>query len=92
MLIRQYRKIDSYSWIKLFHTAIAVAVAIGFARNQSPIEVVLFLILFLVLGSLANIVFRERWAFKSTNFRYFVFARLPKTRNKIKNNTTSMGD
>ena len=74
MLIRQFRKIDSYSWVKLFLTAIAVVVAIGFTRNQSPIEVVLFLILFLVLGSLANIVFRERWAFKSTNFRYFVFA------------------
>ena len=74
MLIRQFRKIDSYSWIKLFLTAIAVAIAIGFAKNQSPIEVVLFLVLYLVLGSLTNILFRERWAFKSTNFRYFVFA------------------
>ena len=74
MLIRQFRKIDSYSWVKLFLTAIAVVVAIGFTRNQSPIEVVLFLILILVLGSLANIVFRERWSFKSTNFRFFVFA------------------
>ena len=74
MLIRQFRKIDSYSWIKLFLTAIAVAIAIGFARNQSPIEVVLFLVLYLVLGSLTNILFRQRWAFKSTNFRYFVFA------------------
>jgi hypothetical protein len=74
MLIRQFRKIDSYSWIKLLLTAIAVAVGIGFARNQSPLEVILFLVLFLVLGSLANIVFRERWAFKSTNFRYLIFA------------------
>ena len=74
MLIRQFRKIDSYSWIKLLLTAIAVAVGIGFARNQSPLEVILFFVLFLVLGSLANIVFRERWAFKSTNFRYLIFA------------------
>ena len=74
MLIRQFRKIDSYSWIKLFLTAIAVAIAIGFAKNQSPIEVVLFLVLYLVLGSLTNILFRERWAFKSTNFRYLIFA------------------
>jgi hypothetical protein len=74
MLIRQFRKIDSYSWIKLSLTAIAVVIAIGFARNQPPLEVVLFLVLFLVLGSLTKIMFRERWAYKSTNFRYFVFA------------------
>ena len=65
MLIRQFRKIDSYSWIKLLLASIAVAVGIGFARNQSPLEVILFLVLFLVLGSLANIVFRERWALRA---------------------------
>ena len=74
MLIRQFRKIDSYSGLKLLLTSVAVTVAIGFARNHSAIEVILFLFLFVVSGSLVNIVFRERWAFKSTNLRYFVFS------------------
>ena len=74
MLIRQFRKIDSYSGIKLLLTSVAVAVVIGFARNHSIIEVILLLSLLVVSGSLVNVVFRERWAFKSTNLRYFVFS------------------
>jgi hypothetical protein len=74
MLLRQFRKIDTYSWIKLLLLGVLVAVIKCFAIEEGLVETLLFLLLFLVLGSLSNLLFKERWAFKGTHFRYLIFA------------------
>ena len=74
MLLRQFRKIDTYSWIKLLLLGVLVTVTKSFAKGEGLVETLIFLLLFLVLGSLSNLLFKERWAFKGTHFRYFIFA------------------
>lgn len=74
MLLRQFRKIDTYSWIKLLLLVVLVTVTKSFAKGEGLVETLIFLLLFLVLGSLSNLLFKERWAFKGTHFRYFIFA------------------
>jgi hypothetical protein len=74
MLLRQFRKIDTYSWIKLLLLGVLVTVTKSFAKGEGLLEMLLFLLLLLVLGSLSTLLFKERWAFKGTHFRYFIFA------------------
>ena len=74
MLLRQFRKIDTYSWIKLLLLALCTGILVGLGTDQGIVEVALTTILLAVTGSLSGLIFRERWAFKSTNFRYVIFA------------------
>lgn len=74
MLLRQFRKIDTYSWIKLLLLGVLVTVIKSVAKGEGLVETLIFLVLFLVLGSLASLIFKERWAFKGTHFRYLIFA------------------
>ncbi len=74
MLLRQFRKIDTYSWIKLLLLGVLITVVKSLAKGEGIAETLIFLVLFLVLGSLSNLIFKERWAFKGTHFRYLIFA------------------
>jgi hypothetical protein len=74
MLLRQFRKIDTYSWIKLLLLGVLVTVIKSIAKGEGLVETLIFLVLFLVLGSLSSLIFKERWAFKGTHFRYLIFA------------------
>jgi len=74
MLVRQFRKIDTYSWMKLLLLGVLVTVMKSVAKGEGIVETLVFLLLFLVLGSLSNLIFKERWAFKGTHFRYLIFA------------------
>lgn len=74
MLLRQFRKIDTYSWIKLLLLGVLVAILKSVAKGEGIVETLIFLVLFLALGSLTSLLFKERWAFKGTHFRYLVFA------------------
>ena len=74
MLLRQFRKIDTYSWIKLLLLALCTGILVGLGTDQGIVEVALTTILLAVTGSLSGLIFRARWSFKSTNFRYVIFA------------------
>ncbi|HCP40652.1 MAG TPA: hypothetical protein DIT65_02565 [Cryomorphaceae bacterium] len=74
MLLRQFRKIDTYSWIKLLILALCTGILVGLGAGEGLVEVALTTLLLTVLGSLSGLIFRERWSFKSTNFRYLIFS------------------
>lgn len=74
MLLRQYRKIDTNSWIKLLLTGVLTGVFIAFGNKATVLQAIIFIVFFLALGSLANLVFVERWTLRGANFRYFIFS------------------
>ncbi|MGB1183913.1 MAG: hypothetical protein ACPG4S_02035 [Schleiferiaceae bacterium] len=70
MLLRNFRKIDAYSSVRLAVLAAASAVGVYFTASESLEFFLLFVAGYFAFGSLCWLLYTERWAFKGTLFRF----------------------
>ena len=73
MLLRNFRKIDAYSSVRLAFLAVASAIGVYFTANESRDLFLWFTAALFAFGSLCWLLYNERWAFKGTQFRFLVF-------------------
>jgi len=73
MLLRNFRKIDAYSSVRLALLAVLSAVGVFFTANETLSYFLWFAAGYFTFGSLSWLLYSERWAFKGTQFRFVVF-------------------
>ena len=72
MLLRYFRKIDAYSGLRLFALVLVCGIVVVLTSGDSRRDHFLFLLLFFFSGLLCWTFFKDRWAFKGSQFRFLV--------------------
>ncbi len=72
MLLRYFRKIDAYSGLRLFALVLVCGIGVVLTSGDSRRDHLFFLLLFFFSGFLCWTVFKDRWAFKGSQFRFLV--------------------